>query len=158
MINLMTMKSTSLLTVICLSLALPGLAAAKTPAESTTKPAENPAAPKTEAQTGTKAKKGTYPLYGEVVAVTSNLLTIKGGQGKEDRKYAITPETLITKDGKPATTADVKPGQWVGGLLQKNLDGSSKVLKLNLSVKQKEAKPAAKQGGKAKAEAGSAKK
>jgi hypothetical protein len=134
------MKSIRLLTVICLSLALPGLGVAKTPAKST------PPATKTES-----AKKSTFPLYGEVAACTDQALTIKGGQGKEDHKYTMTPETKIVKDEKPATIADVKPGQWVGGFLQKNADGGVKVLKLNLSAKQKDAKPAAKPGAKAPA-------
>jgi hypothetical protein len=148
------MKLSYLLTVTCLSLALPGLVAAKTLGEPASKPAAKAAAPKAGAPAEVKAKKDTYPLYGQVVAATSNLLTIKGGQGKEDRKYAITPETVVSKDEKPATLADVKPGQWVGGLLQKNLDGSSKVLKLNLSVKQKEAKPAGKEKAPSSTKAG----
>jgi hypothetical protein len=100
-------------------------------------------------------KKNTYPLYGEVVAITSRTLTIKGGEEKEDRKYTISAATEILKSEKPATVEDVKVGQWVGGLLEKAEAGNDKVLKLNLSVKQKDksaTKPAAKKEAPAKAD------
>lgn len=134
--------------VSLLALALPALAAPKKAAEEPAKPAEK-AAPKADAKT----KKSTYPLYGEVVSCNTRTLTIKGGEGKEDRKYTINADTVITKDDKPATTADVKEGQWVGGLLDKSTDGNDKVVKLNLSVKQKQPKPAAKEGEKPKKKA-----
>ena len=149
------MKTSILLTALSLAFALPTLAAPK----KTDEPAEKPAA-KSEAKPSgdAKAKKNTYPLYGEVVSCNTRTLTIKGGEGKEDRKYTINTETVITKNDKPATTADVKEGQWVGGLLEKATDGNDKVVKLNLSVKQKAAKPAAKEGESAKTESKTKKK
>jgi hypothetical protein len=86
-------------------------------------------------------KKTTYPLYGEVVAVTSKTLTIKGATA--DRKFTISAATEIHNDGKPATIADIIVGKKVGGLLEKSTDGNDKVLKINIGVSQ-EPKPRAK--------------
>ncbi len=88
------------------------------------------------------AKRDTYPLYGKVVSITAKTLTIKGGEGKEDRKYAITADTTFSNGEAKATAADVKPGAWVGGLLKK-VPGETNddlVVKLNVGVKQKEDK------------------
>jgi hypothetical protein len=83
-----------------------------------------------------KDKPVAYPLKGEVAAVTPTVLTIKGGAGKPDRVYTITPETKIVNGEKPATIADVKVGQNVGGRLEKSANGKDKVLKINIGVKQ----------------------
>lgn len=143
------MKTSILLTALSLAFALPALAAPK----KTEEPAAKPAAKSEAKSTGeAKAKKNTYPLYGQVVSCNTRTLTIKGGEGKEDRKYTLNADTVITKGDKPATSDDVKEGQWVGGLLEKSTDGNDKVVKLNLSVKQKAAKPAAKEGEATKTE------
>jgi hypothetical protein len=101
------------------------------------------------------AKRNTYPLYGQVVAVTARTLTIKGGEGKEDRKYAITTATTFNNAGKPATIDDVVVGKKVGGLLEKSDTGNDKVLKLNVGVSQEAAARKGKAGDKkgAKSEA-----
>lgn len=86
------------------------------------------------------AKKDHYPLYGEVVSITDTLLTVKGGKDKPDRTYDITKDTKITKDDKPATVADAKVGQWVGGYVHKAAEGdkgNDAIVSLNLSAKQK---------------------
>jgi len=114
----------------------------------TAAPEKAAAKPEKEAAAG---KKDHYPLYGEVVSVNSRTLTIKGGEGKEDRKFAITAATEITKNDKPAKAEDVKVGQWVGGYVDKSDAGNDKLLKLNLSVKQKSDKPATKKEEKAEA-------
>lgn len=82
------------------------------------------------------AKAVAYPLTGTVVAISATELTIKGGEGKPDRVYAMTPQTVIVNGDKPATLADVKVGQKVGGRLEKASTGHDKVLKLNLAVSQ----------------------
>ena len=88
----------------------------------------------------TPAKAVAYPLKGTVVAITATELTIKGGEGKPDRVYAMTPQTVIVNGDKPATLDDVKVGQKIGGRLETATSGHDKVLKLNLGVKQ-EAQP-----------------
>lgn len=95
-----------------------------------------------EAAAEAKPKKDTYPLYGEVVSITASTLTIKGGVDKPDRKYAITADTKIVNGDKDAKASDVKEGAWVGGLLKKAAKGNDEVVKLNIDVKQKEAKKA----------------
>ncbi len=143
------MKLITYLATISAVLAMGAAQAAPKKGETKAEPAKTtPAAPEA-------AKRDTYPLYGEVVAVTSKLLTIKGGEGKEDRKLAITADTKFSNQDKPATLADVKVGAWVGGLLKK-ADGNDTVVSLNVGVKQKEAKapeakPADKTEPKAKA-------
>jgi len=116
------------------------VALALTPAQAAKpKAPETPAAAptKTAEPAAEKAKRDTYPLYGEVVAVTPKLLTIKGGKGKEDRKYDITADTVIHAGDKSATIADVKVGRKVGGLLKKSGGkGNDTVVKLNTDVAQ----------------------
>jgi hypothetical protein len=84
----------------------------------------------------TPAKVVAYPLTGTVVAITTTELTIKGGEGKADRVYAMTPETVVVNGDKPAKAAEIKVGQKVGGRLEKSAVGHDKVLKLNIGVKQ----------------------
>lgn len=115
------------------------VALAFTPAQAAKpKAPETPAAPtKPAAPAAEKAKKDTYPLYGEVVAVTPKLLTIKGGKGKEDRKFDITSDTKIVAGDKAATIADVKVGRKVGGSVKKAAgSGNDTLLKLNVDVAQ----------------------
>ena len=85
----------------------------------------------------TPAPRDTYPLYGRVVSITSRTLVIKGGKGKPDRTFSLSPTLAIKKNEKPASLADVVPGQWVGGLIRKTTTGPPLVEKLNLSVKQR---------------------
>jgi hypothetical protein len=79
----------------------------------------------------------TYPLYGKVVSINARTLVIKGGKGKPDRTFALSPSLAIKKDEKPATLSDVVTGQWVGGSVRKTANGPPILEKLNLSVKQK---------------------
>lgn len=134
------MKSIILLLVLALA------ATASSPAAEAEK---GKAATTSKAKTAPKAKSNTYPLYGEVVAVTSKTLTIKGGEGKEDRKFTITAATKIHNAGKPATVEDVKVGKKVGGSVERETD---KLLSLNVGAAQKAAKPKTPAKAKAKSE------
>lgn len=117
-----------------IALALPGIASSadkKTPPPTETKPSAGKE----------DARKDHYPLYGEVVAISATLLTVKGGKDKPDRKFDITKTTKITKDGKEATTKDATVGQWVGGYVKRSGGkGNDELVSLNLSAKQKEDK------------------
>lgn len=117
---------------------------AKKPAKEAEKPAAKEKEKPAEKEEGA-VKKTTYPLYGQVVSVNNSTLTIKGGEGKEDRKFSVNADTILMKGDKPATIEDIKEGQWVGGSIDKAAEGHDKVLKLNLNVKQKAAKPEAKE-------------
>ncbi|MFZ4763901.1 MAG: hypothetical protein ACOYMN_03015 [Roseimicrobium sp.] len=133
------MKTLHLLITLTAGLTLTAAAAPKKSTTESPKSEEKPTASASAkpAMEEPKAKKNTYPLYGAVVSCNSRTLTIKGGEGKEDRKFTFTAETVITKDDKPAATEDVQEGQWVGGLVEKATEGNDKIVKLNLSVKQK---------------------
>jgi hypothetical protein len=133
------MKLASILAalVVAFTLSVPAIPAADAKKKSAEKPAET--AKKEEPKSD--AKKDHYPLYGRVVSITETTLTIKGGEGKEDRKFDITKETVIKKDDKAATVKDTKEGQWVGGYVKRSGGkGNDQIVSLNLSAKQKEAK------------------
>jgi hypothetical protein len=108
-------------------------------AQAAPKKAAAPAEEKTAPAEKVDAKRNTYPLYGVVVAVSPRVLTIKGGEGKEDRKYAITASTTFNNAGKAATIDDVVVGKKIGGLLEKSETGNDKVVKLNVGVAQEAA-------------------
>jgi hypothetical protein len=131
------MKNLILLTLLAFSVASVSNAAETAKGKATTSTAKGKG----------KAKGNTYPLYGEVVAVTSKTLTIKGGEGKEDRKFSITAATKIHNDGKPATIEDVKVGKKVGGSVEKETD---KLLSLNVGAAQTPSKGKAPAKAKAK--------
>jgi hypothetical protein len=119
-------------------------------------------APKKPAAKGEATTAKKLPLKGTVVAITTRTLTIKGGEGKEDRKFTINKDTEILKGETAATTEDVKAGQIITGSYVKNADGSSTMTKLQTAPKPSEPKkkPAAKEeeGKSKKAEGEAAKK
>lgn len=91
--------------------------------------------------TTSDAKRDHYPLYGQIVSITASTLTIKGGEGKPDRKFDMTKDTVIRKDDKAATAKDATEGQWVGGYVKRSSGkGYDEIVSLNLSAKQKEIK------------------
>jgi hypothetical protein len=115
----------------------------KTPAK-----AEKTAAKKTEAD-----KPMHLPLKGTVVAISSRTLTVKGGEGKEDRKFTINKDTEIVSGEASAKVADVKVGQEITGSYLRSGEGADVLTKLQIKPKASEPKkkPAAKDGdGKAK--------
>jgi hypothetical protein len=82
----------------------------------------------------TKAKAKSLPFYGEVVAVSSRTLTLKGGEGKEDRKITLSAET----------TEDIVVGKKVGGSAEKSAEGTLKALTVNVGAAQGTSKTKAK--------------
>lgn len=139
----MKIVSTLCTLVFALALSLPSVHSAERP-----KSAEKTAESAKKEETKGEAKKDHYPLYGQIVSITSRTLTIKGGEGKPDRKFDITKNTVIKKDDKAATTKDAMEGQWVGGYVKKTGgQGNDEILSLNLSPKQKEVKSEEKKPG-----------
>lgn len=128
-------------TTIILSTFLLALAVSAPTAFSAEKKKPAPAETAKKEEPKTDARKDHYPLYGQLVSITASTLTIKGGEGKADRKFDITKDTVIKKDDKAATAKDAKEGQWVGGYVKKSGGkGNDELVSLNLSAKQKEAK------------------
>ena len=62
------------------------------------------------------AKKKTLPFHGKIRAVDTTAATITIGK----MTINITSETKITKDGKPATVADLAVGDMAGGAYKKD--------------------------------------
>ena len=139
----MKITSTLCTVVFALALSLPSVHSAER-----RKSAEKPAESSKKEEPKGEAKKDHYPLYGQIVSITSRTLTIKGGEGKPDRKFDITKDTVIKKDDKAATAKDATEGQWVGGYVKKTGgQGNDEILSLNLSPKQKEVKSEEKKPG-----------
>lgn len=67
------------------------------------------------------------PFRGKLTAVDTTAKTITVGGKEKDRTFSVTSETRIKKDGKPATLADAKVGDEVGGYGTK--DGDKVTLK-----------------------------
>jgi hypothetical protein len=110
-------------------------------------PKKGEEAGKTAAKSGKTASKGDdvakpmhLPFKGMVIAVTTRTLTLKGGEGKEDRKFTINKDTQIVKGDAAATVADVKVGQTVTGSYVKNPEGASTLTKLQIAPKPSEPK------------------
>ena len=78
----------------------------------------------------------TYPLYGDVVAVEPQLLTIHGGEGKPDRKFIISQDTKIVNGEKTVELSEIKIGWKIGGIVEKEDSGLDQLLKINIGVKQ----------------------
>ncbi len=133
------MKTTSLLSTIILAFTLSIPAAFS--ADKNKDKAPEAAEPAKKEEPKAASKKDHYPLYGQFVSVTDTTLTVKGGEGKPDRTFAMTKDSTIKKDGKAATAKDAVTGQWVGGYVKKAAgDGNDEIVSLNLSPKQKNAK------------------
>jgi hypothetical protein len=94
------------------------------------------------------AKPMHLPLKGMVLAITTRTLTVKGGEGKEDRKFTINKDTQIVKGEAAATVADVKVGQTITGSYLKSAEGPNTLTKLQIAPKPSEPKkkPDAKEG------------
>jgi len=112
---------TNILKITALSLlaaALVAAPAAVRAAEKTNAPAagESPAKHKNSSE--------TVPFHGKLAAVDTKAMTIKVGE----RTFEITSTTKLTKDGVPATLADAKVGEEVGGAYKRTAGGADKKL------------------------------
>ena len=90
--------------------------------------AKKPAASKKE----TAAKqKAAHPFHGKLAAVDKSAKTIKVGESV----YQITPETKITKDGKPAILDDGVVGEPVSGYVKPTQDGKMSTTSVRFGAK-----------------------
>ena len=105
--------------------ALSLLAAAIVAAPATVRAAEKTNAPAAgEASAKHKNSSDTVPFHGKLAAVDTAAMTIKVGE----RTFEITSATKITKDGLPATLADGKVGDEVGGAYKRTQGSADKKL------------------------------
>lgn len=81
-------------------------------------------------------KHDIIPFHGKLVAVDTDAMTLTVGK----RTFAVTSETKITKDGKPATLSDGVVGENVGGACKKTEDGKLNAITVNFGTKPKKEK------------------
>jgi hypothetical protein len=82
----------------------------------------------THAQPG---KHGNLPFHGNLSAVDTKAMTLTVGK----LTLQVTPDTVITKNGKSATLADGVVGERVGGAYTKAADGKLKAITLHFGGK-----------------------
>lgn len=101
-------------------IALYAIAAAALLAVPATIRAEDAPAAKPDAPAAAPAAKkhGSLPFHGKVTAVDTTAMTVTIGT----KTYNITSDTKITKDGEPATLADIIVGTMIGGAYKKDGD------------------------------------
>ena len=111
---------------VLLLTAIPGRAAGK---------AEKPG-PVGEATATAPSKspgRSTYPFRGEVESVEADHLLLARKEGT--RRVAIGADSLFERDGKAIASNEVKPGDYVKGLLRKETGGSEVVVKATAGVR-----------------------
>jgi len=95
---------------------------------------KSPAAPATK--TTTSQKKSTrYPIHGKLSAVNVPTKTFSLKGAEKDRVFKVTPETKITKHGKPAGLTNAVVGEDVGGYVEKQPDGTIIALSVRFGPK-----------------------
>lgn len=115
------MKSTILKTTTLSLIAAALIAAPAAVLAQDAAPTNAPAASEHKSETPTKHnKKHDHSAFnGKLSAIDASAMTFTVGE----RTFEVTSETKITKDGKPATLADVKAGEMAGGSYKKGADG-----------------------------------
>ena len=97
------------------------------------------------ASKGKKTVKAEPALTGKVSAVDTTAATVTVGKTTVN----ITSETKITKDGKPATLADITVGEKIGGAYKKDEAGKMNAVSIRIGEKPekegKKTKPEAKE-------------
>lgn len=86
------------------------------------------------AKPATRHKKHDHSVFnGKLSAMDTNAMTLTVGK----RTFAITSETKITKDGKPATLADGVVGETVAGAYKEDADGKLTATSIHFDAKSK---------------------
>jgi len=83
-----------------------------------------------------KRQAETLPFNGKLAAMDKDAMTITVGE----RKFEITSETKISKDGLPATLGDAVVGEMIGGAYKKNADGKLTATSVHIGLKSDGAK------------------
>jgi hypothetical protein len=84
---------------------------------------------------GSVEKTMHLPLKGTVIAVTPVLLTLKGGEGKPDRKFNITSSTVFLRGDEKVPVDEVRLRQYVTGSFVRSPAGIDTLSKLQLAPK-----------------------
>ena len=80
--------------------------------------------PTKDAAETAKPKRDWYPFYGTVAAVDTKAKTVSLKKKEGARVLQIDSKTTFEQNGKPATLADVKAGNYLHGKLHKNAAGA----------------------------------
>jgi hypothetical protein len=67
------------------------------------------------------------PFQGTIVAVTSRTLTLKGAEGKPDRKFTLNKDTVIKVGDEIKTAEALKVGAAVSGSFMEKAEGGNVV-------------------------------
>ena len=84
------------------------------------------------------AKMSRYPIRGKLKAVDAAGRTFTLAGAEKDRVFKTTAQTQIIRQGKPATLAEAVIGDEVGGLVEKQGNGTILVLKVRFGPKTEE--------------------
>ena len=86
--------------------------------------AQTPTKPAKDATETAKPKRDWYPFYGTVAAVDTKARTVSLKKKEGERVLQTDAKTTFEQNGKPATFADVKAGNYLHGKLHKNAAGA----------------------------------
>jgi hypothetical protein len=106
-----------------------GVAGSMAAAEATTPGA----AAKTSETRRMSARKSTYPFRGEVAAVEGKSIVLAKKSGT--RPIEVSEESLIERDGAAVRLNDVKPGDYLRGMLQKTEAGGEVLVRASAGGK-----------------------
>jgi hypothetical protein len=86
------------------------------------KPAADPAA---EAAPKKRPAPKSLPFRGTVESVDAKAMTVTLAGREKQRVFNVTSKTRLEKDGKPATFADIKPGDAARGSFERGPEGDN---------------------------------
>ena len=139
----------SFLLVAAVALAVPGSVNAKEKKS----PSPSATAAASPADSAAMKKPRSIPYHGKVASVDSAAKTFMVGA----RKFALTDNTKITKDGAEATMSDVTAGEQVSGSYWKKDDGTLEARSVKLGEKKTESSSQKKESPSGSAPSGSPK-
>lgn len=87
-----------------------------------------------------EAKTSRYPIRGKLKAVDTASRTFTLSGTDKDRVFKTTTQTEILRQGKPVTLAEAEVGEEVGGLVERQTDGSVVALKVRFGPKTEQEK------------------
>ena len=101
------------------------------------------------------ARANRYPIRGKIKAIDLNNHTLTLSGSGQNRVFVTDAATAFTRNGKPAKLEDGMPGEEIGGLAEKQPDGSVLAVKVRFGPKPTGVKPGSGSTGKS-ARSGSA--
>ena len=82
-----------------------------------------------------------YPIRGRLKAVDTSAHTLTLSGNGQNRVFVTDAGTVFTRNGKTATLADGLPGEMVGGLAEKQPDGTVLAIKVRFGPKPPDSNP-----------------